>query len=85
MRSPLRLRQRWSAFASAELFVANFDDIDGLLFDASAGIDYWFSERVAVGLAYNYVDIDVDARSEDVNADLKWNYSGVVLAIKFGF
>jgi hypothetical protein len=85
LRGAYALTENWIAFAGAEIFFADFDEIEGFLYDVSVGIDYWFSDSVAIGLAWNGVEIDVDARSEALDADLVWRYSGALLSVKFGF
>ncbi len=79
------LGEQWSVSAGGELFFASFDGVDGLLYDVSVSVDYWFSDAVALGLAWNAVELDVDARKERLSADLVWSYSGVLMALKVGF
>ena len=70
---------------SAEYFVATINDIDGSILDLSASVDYWFSDRFAIGLGYNYVEINADGRNKSIRADVEWDIQGALLSIKFGF
>ena len=77
---------RWTFYGSAEYFAASFEDIDGSIIDVSVGVDYWMTERFAFSLGYNYVKLEADARDDDdIAAELVWDYSGAILAFKFGF
>jgi hypothetical protein len=53
--------------------------------DFIIGIDYRFGNHAAVGLGYNYVEIDIDATEEDLRADLLWEYSGFIGYLRFSF
>ena len=77
---------RWSAFASAELFFAEIENVEGTLHDISAGIEYQVSDHFALALAYNDVELDVDASDDGaLEADLVWGYSGALISFRFGF
>ena len=85
LRGAYAASSRWVFYASAEYFVASIDNIDGSILDSAVGVDYWFSDGFALGLGYNYVQLDADARGDDLGAELKWDYSGAILALKFSF
>lgn len=85
LRGAYAASDRWTFYASAEYFVASIDDIDGSILDLSASVDYWFSNRFAVGLGYNYLEIKADGRNKSIRADVEWDISGALLSIKFGF
>lgn len=76
---------QWSARASAEWFGLKIEDYEGTLHDFLIGIDYRYSNRAAIGLGYNSVQIDVDATEEGLRADLTWEYSGFIGYLRFRF
>ena len=76
---------RWSLHLSSELFFISVDEVEGLLYDLYGGVDYRLFDNAAIGVGYNFVDLDVDATDENLGADLNWRYSGVVAYLKFLF
>ncbi|MEL7450570.1 MAG: hypothetical protein AAFN78_15260 [Pseudomonadota bacterium] len=85
LRGAYALNDRWSVLANAGLFFAEFDNIEGTLRDILVGIEYQLSDRFAVSVAYNDVELDVEAGRRSLQADLVWGYGGAVLSFKFGF
>jgi len=79
------ISDRWHASASAEWFGVKINQYEGYLHDFLIGIDYRFDNHAAVGLGYNYVEIAVDATEEDLQADLIWQYSGLIGYLRFSF
>ena len=76
---------RWRAGASAEWFGLEVGDYEGTLHDFLIGIDYRFGNHSAIGVGFNSVHIDVDATEEDLQADLRWKYSGFIGYLRFSF
>lgn len=85
LRGEYDFADRWRFSASGEFFAVEFDNVDGSLVDIYLGIDYRFTEHVAIGLGYNAVNIDVDATKNDFSSKLDWGYGGVLLFFKFDF
>ena len=85
LRGEYYLSDRWRLSASIEWFGLEIDAFDGELQDALVGVDYRMSEHSAIGLGYNHVEIDIDATEEDLQADLIWQYSGVIAYLRFTF
>lgn len=77
--------ERWRGSMSSEWFGLEFDGYDGHLQDSLISIDYRMTERSALGLGYNHVEIDVDATKKELRADLIWRYSGVIAYLRFTF
>jgi hypothetical protein len=84
LRGSRDLGERWRVYAGLEAFVATIDDIDGFIYDAIAGVDFQTSKRTAVSLAWNAVELDIDAL-DSLNADLNWTYSGALLSFRLEF
>lgn len=85
LRGEYDFADRWRLSASGEFFAVEFDNVDGALVDLYLGIDYRFTEHVAIGLGYNAVNLDVDATKNDFSGKLDWEYGGVLLFFKFDF
>ncbi|HVJ29044.1 MAG TPA: hypothetical protein VNA66_01940 [Gammaproteobacteria bacterium] len=68
---------------AAQWFAYENQDVDGRLTDFYVGADYGFGERMAVGLAYNRVSMNLGA-IEDTGFDsrLDWGYDGFMLYFK---
>ncbi len=57
--------------------------MDGRLSDIQVGLDYRFNERMAVGLSYNDVSMDIDAsETGGYEGTVDWAYDGFVLYFK---
>ena len=61
------------------------EGVSGHLYDVGILLQYWFSDRVALGLGWNGVDIDVDATGRSLSTDINWSYSGALASLVFGF
>ena len=57
--------------------------MDGHLTDFYVGADYGFGKRMAVGLAYNRVSMNIGAEhNSGFDGRLDWGYDGFVLYFK---
>jgi len=75
--------ERWSFRADAEIFFFEYGDFDGSLHDVYAGLDYSFSEHVALGIGINSVKMDLGVTKTDLSGRLDWRYEGALLFLKF--
>lgn len=85
VRGAYRLAPRWTLNGAAEYFAIEYNKIDGRLVDVFLGLDYKFADKLALGVAYNLVDIDVDAERSEFSGELDWRYNGFLLYFKFTF
>ena len=80
VRSARRLRDQrphHAARRNADGLRSRADDVDGRLTDFYVGADYGFGERMAVGLAYNRVSMNLGAiEDQGFNARIDWGYDG---------
>ena len=60
-----------------------YGDFDGSLYDVYAGLDYSFSEHVAIGIGINSVKIDLGLTKTNFAGNLDWQYEGALLFLKF--
>jgi len=74
----LRGAVQWFGFKS--------QDVDGRLTDLYVGADYGFGKRMAVGVAYDVVAMNLGARDEEgFRGRLNWGYDGLLLYFKVDF
>lgn len=80
------LTERIALRGSLELFSLDAGDADGRLSDTTIGADYSFNDRIALGLAYNLVSVDIDAQDTGgFIGQVDWGYDGVMLYFKANF
>ena len=85
LRGQYDFSEKWSFRGSAEIFAIDYDDYSGSLYDIYAGVDYQFSEHVAVGVGINSVGLDVEVAKNNFDGNLDWRYDGGLLFFKFDF
>ncbi len=68
---------RWALRARLDLFGADIGDYDGLLVNASLGLNFRAFEHVGLGLSYNYFELDVGIDKSDWRGELETIYDGV--------
>ena len=85
LRGQYDFSEKWSLRGSAEFFAVDYDDYSGSLYDIYAGVDYQFSEHVAVGVGINSVGLDVEVAKNNFDGNLDWRYDGGLLFFKFDF
>lgn len=77
---------RISVRGSIELFSLETGDVGGRLIDTTIGADYSFNDRIALGLAYNLVSVNIDAdESGGFIGEIDWGYDGILLYLKTNF
>ena len=85
LRGEYYFSDKWSFRASTEIFVFEYDDFDGSLYDIYAGLDYQLFDRMAVGFGINSVRMDIGVTKVNATGNLDWRYDGGLLFIKFDF
>ena len=76
---------RLALSGNVEWFGIKINDIEGRLLDIYAGLDYKITEKLALGVAYNFVTFDIDARRSKFDGSLDWDYDGFLLYFKAAF
>ena len=85
-RGEYEISDRVSLRGAAQWFSIDAGDVDGSLRDIYLGVDYGFNDRMAIGLAYNDVSLDVNAtESGGFEGALDWGYDGFLLYFKADF
>ncbi len=85
LRGEHHFSDKWSFRASGEIFVLEYGDFDGSLYDIYAGLDYQLFDRMAICVDLNRVRMDIGVTKEDANGNLDWQYDGGLLFFKFDF
>jgi len=85
LRGQYDFSEKWSFRGSAEFFAVDYDNYSGSLYDIYAGVDYQFSEQVAVGVGINSVGLDIDVEENRFDGNLDWRYDGGLIFFKFDF
>lgn len=86
VRGRYALSERVSVGGSIEVFSIDAGDANGSWRDAYVGVDYSFSDRIGVGLAYNRVSMNIDAEERrGFQGQLDWGYDGFMLYLKVDF
>lgn len=71
------ISSRWALRVRLDLLSADIGDYDGLLLNASLGVNFQVFEHVGVGLSYNYFELDVGVDKSDWRGELETIYDGV--------
>jgi hypothetical protein len=85
LRGEYHFSDKWSFRASGEIFVFEYGDFDGSLYDIYAGLDYQLFEHVALGLGINSVTLDIGVTRPNATGNLDWQYDGGLIFFKFDF
>ncbi len=86
VRGEYDLTRRVMLIGAVEWFGIATNKAGGRLVDSYIGVDYSFSERVALGLAYNNVTMSLHAKNDrGLEGRLNWGYNGGLLYLKLNF
>lgn len=66
----------------AQVFAYSANKLDGHLTDFYVGADYGFGKRMAVGLAYNRVSMNIGADTSGFSGRIDWGYDGFLAYFK---
>ena len=85
LRGEYYFSDKWSFRASGAIFVFEYEDFDGSLYDIYAGLDYQLLDRMAVGFGINSVRMDIGVTKVNATGNIDWRYDGGLLFLKFDF
>src|SRR5262245_58486968 len=84
LRGDYAINDRITLRGAAQWFGYSTDEFDGRLTDFYVGADYGFGKRMAVGLAYDRVSMNIGAQEDNgFNGRLNWGYDGFLLYFKY--
>ena len=70
------LSPRWAIKARGDWFGASIDEYDGRLVNFQAGINFAWFKNGGIGVAYNFVELDVDVDNAVWNGSADLTYEG---------
>jgi len=83
LRGDYEVNDRITVRGAMQWFGVKTQDVEGRLTDFYVGADYGFGQRMAVGLAYNRVAMNIGAEEErGFEGRLDWGYDGLLLYFK---
>ena len=85
VRGEYALSDRFTLRGAAQRLVLEIDSTTGAFSDLYAGVDYRFESNLALGLAYNAVSMDIEAKKNDFAGRLDWRYDGFLLYMSYTF
>ena len=85
LRGEYHFTDRWIFRASGEIFVFEYDNWDGSLYDLYAGIDYRLNQRFSIGAALNSVTFDLGVVKQNFTGNVDWGYTGGLVFVKLNF
>ncbi len=83
VRGSYAISDRWSFHARADLLPFKISNTSGLFTDIVAKLEFELFPNVALGIGYDIVILDVNIKSERLNANLDWKYQGVLAYVGF--
>jgi hypothetical protein len=69
----------------ADYFGLGIDDYDGSILNLQASAQYRIMDNVGIGIAYRYVDYDLDVEKDNYVASFDYNFWGPSFFIEIGF
>jgi len=85
-RGDYAINDHWTLRGAFQWFGISVDTASGHLTDTYAGVDYGFGKRFAVGLAYDTVNMNIEAnKTGHLKGSLDWSYDGWLLYFKADF
>jgi hypothetical protein len=69
----------------ADYFGLGIDDYDGSVLNLQASAQYRIMDNVGIGVAYRYVDYDLDVEKDNYVASFDYNFWGPSFFIEIGF
>lgn len=79
------LSPRWLLSGRVDYFSLDYDEYDGSLVNAQAGIDYRFTRNFGIGLGYRYIDYDLTVTKPRFNGGVEYKFNGPVLYLVGSF
>jgi hypothetical protein len=90
LRGEVAITERWRLKGSIDAFYLEYDQFTGLLADTSLAVEYLPFKHVGFGLGVNNVRMKVEsdgdnAEGTDLNGELKFNFTGLLMYARFLF
>lgn len=79
------LSRIWAIHGKVDLLSLKVGDHKGQLVDAQIGVSARVHRNIGLGLAYRYVDYDLETRRQDWGGELQYRYYGPLAFVEIGF
>jgi hypothetical protein len=76
---------KWLLSGRFDYFSLNYNDYDGSLKNLSLGVDYRFTRHFGAGLAYRYVDYELNSTKSRFTGGVNYRFSGPMLYLVSSF
>ncbi len=80
-----RFADRWRGGFSAEVFGIKIDSFSGTLLDAVMKVEYELTSYAALGLGYNYFDMNLKLEGSNLTGRANFGYDGLLFFLRGGF
>jgi len=80
-----KLAGQWNLSTSATIFKLDFEEYNGTLYDLRIRVDYQFTDRFGLGLAYNWHKLDAGVKHENAIADFNLTANGAEITAVMRF
>lgn len=89
LRGEVAVTERWRLKAGLDLFYLKYDRYTGTLADSTLAVEYLPFKHAGVGLGLNSLRMKIEAEGDaggpNLNSELKFNFTGLLLYAKFFF
>lgn len=72
-----QLSHRWRLIVRGAVFKAQINSIDGTVYDVDAGLEYAFTDHLALALRYSATRLDAETSRADLTGRLRLDLSGL--------
>ena len=80
-----RFAEDWRLGAAAEVFGIKIDDFSGTLIDTVLKLEYEVASFAALGLGYNYFDMNLKLAGDRFTGQANFGYNGLLFFLRGGF
>ncbi len=80
-----KLADKWNLGARGTIFKLDTGDLDGSVFDARVRVDYQFTDRFGLGLAWNWQRFNVGVKDTAARGDFDMTMSGAEISAVLRF
>ncbi|USD63951.1 DUF2490 domain-containing protein [Vibrio sp. SCSIO 43136] len=79
------INEDWDIDAHSQFFYLEYQDISGLLIDASIGVSYQFTDNLSASAAYSYYEIGIDYGGASGDLDVNFQFYGPMATLNYQF
>ena len=79
------LTPKWLVSARFDYFSLNYNEYDGELKNFTVGVDYRFARHFGAGLAYRYLEYELNSTKPKLTGSVNYQFSGPLLYLTASF